>query len=252
MLPFLLLCCFAGSLASSDSAQWDRALKFPEEVSTSNYVKLNPDFSRATTSVTVCTWMKKYLDPRVQHIWFSYAMFGRYNELMLSDYYHNAVGNSVYMLWTDLVLLKNEWYHFCVGWSASSDRMDFYVNGVLVQTEATSISSIGAGGTLVIGQDQDSLGGGFDKNQAFGGELYQLNVFSRKLRVEEIAAMYFDGRCSSLPSTLVHDVVLSWEDILGATRSGAVQEVSAECSERNFLGKVTQLVLEEVNSCRGH
>ena len=171
---------------------------------------------------------------------------------MLCDYRRNIIGSSQAMDWTDMVTLKNEWYHFCVGWSASSDRMDFYVNGVLVQTKATNLSSIGAGGTLVIGQDQDSLGGGFDKNQAFGGELYQLNVFSRKLRVEEIAAMYFNGRCSSLPSTLVHDVVVSWEDILGATRFGAVQEVSAECSERNFLGKVTQLVLEEVNSCRGH
>ena len=62
--------------------------------------------------------------------------------------------------------------------------------------------------------------------------------------MEEIAAMYFNGRCSSLPSTLVRDVVVSWEDTLGATHSGAVQEVSAECSERNFLNKVTQLVLE--------
>merc|ERR1712176_258482 len=107
----------------------------------------------------------------------------------------------------------------------------------------------GSGGTLIVGQDQDTVGGGFDVNQAFGGDLYQLNVFSRKLRVEDIAAIYYDGRCNRLASSLLHDVVVSWEDFLGATRSGAVQEVSAECDERNFLSKVTHLVLQELNTC---
>ena len=207
--------------------------------------------SKATTSLSVCTWMKKFLDPRTQHIWFSYAVSGRDNEVMLSDWYHHFIGNTNPMVWTDLILLKNEWYHFCLTWSAST-KMDFYVNGVLVKSHDISTSSIGTGGTLIIGQDQDSVGGGFAANQAFGGDIYRLNVFSRKLRVEEIAAMYYDGRCSRLPSTLTHDVVVSWDMFLGATRSGTVQEVSAGCNESNFLSKVTQLVLQEISTCNGH
>ena len=172
---------------------------------------------------------------------------------MLSDWYHNIVGNTDVMKWTDLVLLKNEWYHFCVVWSSASSLMEFHVNGVLVKSHVTTTSRLSnSGGTLVVGQDQDSLGGGFALNQAFGGEIYQLNVFSRALRIEEIAAMYYDGRCSRLASSLVHDVVVGWEEFLGATRSGAVQEVSAECDERNFLGKVTQLVMQELSTCDRH
>ena len=38
-------------------------------------------------------------------------------------------------------------------------------------------SSIQGGGTLVLGQEQDSVGGDFDLGQAFSGKIYELNVF---------------------------------------------------------------------------
>ena len=104
---------------------------------------------------------------------------------------------------------------------------------------------------MILGQDQDHPGGGFELGQAFGGELFRLNVFSKKLRVEDVSAMYYDGRCSRLPSTLVHDVVISWEDFLAGIKSGDVKEVSAECDESSFLSKVSMLVIQELNSCRG-
>jgi len=245
-----LIWCIVGYLASCGLQDEGVALRFPQEVSLNNYVKLPSAISTPMTAVSVCTWMRKFLNPRVQHMWFSYAVSGRYNELMLSDWKHNIVGDKDVMDFSDIILLKNEWYHTCFTWSAST-QMDYYVNGVLVKSKSNSVSSIGSGGILILGQDQDSYGGGFDINQAFGGDLYQLNVFSRKLLVEDIAAMYYDGKCSKLASSLVHDVAISWEDVMGATRNGAVHEVSAECtvrSDRIFLDKVKNLVLQELST----
>ena len=41
-------------------------------------------------------------------------------------------------------------------------------------------------GILTIGQDQDSLGGGFDASQSYIGELTDLNIWDRELNDTEI------------------------------------------------------------------
>jgi len=241
-----LVFCITAFLADSGLNQ---ALRFPESGDTSNYVKLNPDFSRVKTSVSICSWIKQSLDSRKKHYWFSYAVPRKFNQLVIGDWERHFVVDVPIML-KGVVTLKNEWYHYCLTWS-SSTGMDFYINGVLVKSQRITGSSIGSGGILVLGQEQDSFGGGFDQNQAFGGEIHLLNVFSRKLRVEEVAAIYFDGRCSRLPSSLVHDVVVSWEEFLGAQRFGAVQDVPTECDIGGNFAKVTKLVLQEhIEDCQ--
>jgi hypothetical protein len=247
----VLVWCIVGYLADCGVQEEAKALRFPKEVALNNYVKLSSAISKPMTALSVCTWLKKFLDPREHHIFFSYAVSNRYNEIMMSDWKDQWIGNKEQLQANELILLKNEWYHVCLTWSASTRRMDYYVNGVHVETKSNGASSIGSGGILIVGQEQDSLGGGFDITQAFGGDLYQMNVFSRKLLVEDVAAMYYDGKCSKLPSSLVHDIVISWKDILGAPRSGAVHETSAECGARTgrtILDKMTKLVLQELSN----
>jgi len=248
----MLVLLFLSIVTSALGHDYNQALHFPKEVSVDNYVAIqDPDFSKISSDreVSVCTWMKKFLNPEVQHIWFSYAIASSYNDLMLSDWYHNIIGSDDKMVWNN-VMLKNEWYHFCVTWS-SETSMDLYLNGVLVNSKTTS-KIISDGGLLIIGQDQDTLGGGYDINQSFGGELYQLNVFERKLRREEVVGMYFDGRCSDLTSSLKYDLAVGWEEFINAPRNGKVQLVSAGCENSgnaDFLGKVAELVFEEMSMC---
>lgn len=72
------------------------------------------------------------------------------------------------------------------------------------------------GGTVVFGQDQDSLGGGFDTDDAFGpGQLADLNMWSRVLSGDEIAIQYQECQ---IPQGSVH----AWSQFKDAT-SGAVQ-----------------------------
>jgi len=247
----VLLLCIVGYLAECGLNGEAKALRFPEEVSLNNYVKLTSAIKNPLTAMSVCTWMKKSLDPRVHHYWFSYAVVdgGRYNELTVSDGQISIIGNSAVRAYSDAILLKKEWYHLCLTWDAVSNIMSFYVNAVLAYSTSLSATSIGSGGILILGQEQDSYGGGFDKKQSFGGDLFQLNVFSRRLLVEDIAAMYYDGRCSKIASSLVNSIEISWKDILAAPRNGDVHEISVECdgrSGRSFLDKVTKLILQEL------
>ena len=47
-----------------------------------------------------------------------------------------------------------------------------------------------AGGFLVLGQEQDSIGGGFDRSQTLHGRLASVNMWDKVLSESDIAAQY--------------------------------------------------------------
>lgn len=63
---------------------------------------------------------------------------------------------------------------------------------------STSGGSIAAGGTVVLGQEQDSLGGRFSKSQAYTGKLYGVFVWKRVLTVSEILSFASDCTVSAV------------------------------------------------------
>ena len=62
-------------------------------------------------------------------------------------------------------------------WDSSDGSVEFYVDGESVGSGTSSASPLTAGGTFMLGQDQDTLGGGFDTNQIFQGDIYQATLF---------------------------------------------------------------------------
>ena len=44
-------------------------------------------------------------------------------------------------------------------------------------------------GIIILGQDQDSCGGGFEQRQSFKGEMYGVNMWNRVLIAEDISEM---------------------------------------------------------------
>ena len=56
---------------------------------------------------------------------------------------------------------------------------------------------------MVLGQDQDSIGGGFDANQALAGELNELNMWDSDFSESDVATQY---EICSIP----HGSVLTW------------------------------------------
>ncbi|MEW5815769.1 MAG: LamG-like jellyroll fold domain-containing protein [Spirochaetota bacterium] len=52
---------------------------------------------------------------------------------------------------------------------------------------------VDAGG-FIIGQEQDSVGGGFQPGQSWASDIDSLRVYDRPLSSEEISALYLAGR----------------------------------------------------------
>ena len=76
---------------------------------------------------------------------------------------------------------------------------------------------IKSGGTVVFGQDQDSVGGGFQVSDAFGpGELKEVNLWSMVLSASDVAAQ--QANCTITQTSLVH----WWDQFKGGVH-GKVQ-----------------------------
>lgn len=92
-------------------------------------------------------------------------------------------------------LFDGNCHHVAVSWNGSptgSGELEFYIDGVAVEsfTGFQSNQSIGVGGTLVIGNDQDSVGGSFNPAQAFQGTLFDVRIFDDIRTDAEIEASY--------------------------------------------------------------
>lgn len=84
-----------------------------------------------------------------------------------------------------------EWHHICTSWENTDGSLQFYKDGILAAsgTNFKVGHVIGSGGSLVLGQDQDSLAGGFETQQSFQGLLTNVNVWDYVLCPKVIARM---------------------------------------------------------------
>ena len=93
-----------------------------------------------------------------------------------------------------------------ISWDNTNGDVAVYVNGEFTDS-GTGISQghiIATGGSLVFGQEQDALGGGFDSSQVFQGTLYDVRIWDEVRSEAEISLNHqqkFDT--SSLPSGLI-------------------------------------------------
>ena len=92
---------------------------------------------------------------------------------------------------TSVSVHNGVWQHFCVSWQRNSGSWKFYKNGDLKEqgTNFKTGYQITQGGTLVLGQEQDSVGGDFDAPQSLKGMLSNVNVWDRVLSPTQIEEM---------------------------------------------------------------
>ena len=122
------------------------------------------------------------------------------------------------------------WYHYCLTWSLSSQTQRVYVNGQLIGSRTTSSGrTFRNGGYLVIGNDAGSSGSSMSTTYMFGGELYQLNFFSKELSSSEVQAIARD-KCSGVEKTYGDVRSIKWEDIISKPRNGNVTEIQSFCA----------------------
>jgi len=86
-------------------------------------------------------------------------------------------------------IADNNW-HFVV-WVRDGAIEKLYLDGYLVDahTVTTNLISVDAGG-LILGQEQDTVGGGFDSNQNYEGQIDEVMFYDLALTAEDILTIY--------------------------------------------------------------
>uniref|UniRef100_A0A8D3BI94 Neuronal pentraxin receptor b n=1 Tax=Scophthalmus maximus TaxID=52904 RepID=A0A8D3BI94_SCOMX len=168
---------------------------------------------------TACVWLKAKEGGIGTP--FSYSVPGQPNELVLLQGVHNPVelliNDKVAQL--PLSLPQDEWQHICVSWTLRDGVWKAYQGGKM-KGRGEGLAAwhpIKPGGVLILGQEQDTLGGRFDASQALVGELSQFNLWDRVLKPAEVAAV---AECSS-PAL---GNIAPWTDLDVDVYGGATKE----------------------------
>ncbi|XP_010288463.1 PREDICTED: pentraxin-4, partial [Phaethon lepturus] len=88
-------------------------------------------------------------------------------------------------------LLDGKWHHFCLTWSSGQGQYRFYMDRRLLAAGSGFQQGyeIRAGGSLVLGQEQDCAGKDFSTKETFVGHLAGFALWSRALLPGEVASM---------------------------------------------------------------
>ena len=231
LLPSVLIVVMG--LVFVEGSGFNKIMSFPT-ASTSNYISYRPGMP-TLTAYTVCAWQMDKSSDTGTRFWFSYSVSGNDNLILLGD---SSAGITLYMgspTTFDIgALPKNQWYHLCVSWDSASGATVLSIDGKAKLTITfAGGTSVRAGGILVIAQDQDSPGGGFNSAQSFVGKIYDVNLWNYALTADEVAALYEHKPdvCGSGSGTTKNAPIISYTDLLAQTMHGAASVIEDTCSD---------------------
>ncbi|XDB64658.1 hypothetical protein AB1E18_017965 [Capra hircus] len=177
---------------------------------------------------TICLWLRSSASPGIGTP-FSYAVPGQANEIVLIEWGNNPIelliNDKVAQL--PLFVSDGKWHHICVTWTTRDGMWEAFQDGEKLGTgeNLAPWHPIKPGGVLILGQEQDTVGGRFDATQAFVGELSQFNIWDRVLRAQEIINI---ANCSTnMPGNII-----PWVDNNVDVFGGASKWPVETCEER--------------------
>ncbi|XP_053367705.1 neuronal pentraxin-2b isoform X2 [Clarias gariepinus] len=210
--------------------------KSPEDFKLSLPLRTNYLFGRVKKSLpemyafTVCMWLKSSASPGIGTP-FSYGVPGQANEIVLIEWGNNPIELLINDKVAQLPLSVNDgrWHHICITWTTRDGLWETYQDGQKLGSgeNLAPWHPIKPDGVLILGQEQDVVGGRFDATQAFVGELSHFNMWDRVLRHVDISTM---ANCSSY----VPGNVVAWSDSNIEVFGGASKEPLELCEDRLF------------------
>ena len=229
---FILLSCLTCAEGSAEIRKTN-ILKFGN--TDQDYILYKPDMSPLESEFTACAWIRR-LNSASRPVWFSYSSSLTSKEIQITDdgYDFRFFGTesdlrSVY------TVSPGTWFLNCLSWSSAAQTRNVYINGRVVDAASTPAGrTLGQGGYLLFGNEQDGLGTGMDGGEIFGGEIYKLNVFSRMLTTSEIEEMS-RNMCDNVEEKYGSTRYIKWEDVLQLSRNGNVSEKYSGCFPQEYL-----------------
>ncbi|MFT7513746.1 MAG: hypothetical protein ACI9QL_002960 [Candidatus Omnitrophota bacterium] len=163
------------------------------------YVRRNPVLDFPTNEISTLFWI----------------FTGDSNDALVSYATGNGSDSEQWTLWntanlrvyrgaasidTGVVFNDVAWHHVGVTWRGSDGQLEVYRDGGLAFTGTLAAGSlIPPGGSLVIGQEQDNIGGGFQRPNSLSAQYDELRIYDRVLIGSEIQELIRDGDQDRLP-----------------------------------------------------
>ncbi|XP_015686077.1 serum amyloid P-component-like [Protobothrops mucrosquamatus] len=156
----------------------NKVFVFPT-ASTTAVVLLHVSNQQPLTKLTVC--LRHYTLLSRAYGLFSYATRSNTNDFLIlkNDYneYSIYVGG-FYVNFKVPQKVEPSWDHICVSWDSSNGLVRFWLNGKPFPRRSLKKGySISQEASIMLGQDQDSFGGGFYLNESFVGEISEVNMW---------------------------------------------------------------------------
>ncbi|XP_064796418.1 sushi, von Willebrand factor type A, EGF and pentraxin domain-containing protein 1 isoform X3 [Oncorhynchus masou masou] len=165
----------------------------------------------ALTEITCTFWMRSS-DTTNYGTPISYAVEGSDNAFLLIDYNGWVLYVNGKERITDCPAVNTgQWHHIGVSWRSWDGDWRVYINGNPSDGgKGLSVgTTIPGGGALVLGQDQDQRGEGFNPVESFVGSLSQLHIWDRVLDPQQIKIL-----ANTCPGNNIRGNVLAWPDFL--------------------------------------
>ncbi|XP_010188660.1 PREDICTED: neuronal pentraxin-2 [Mesitornis unicolor] len=210
------------------------AFKSPDEFKVSLPLRTNYLYGKIKKTLpelyafTVCLWLRSSASPGIGTP-FSYAVPGQANEIVLIEWGNNPIelliNDKVAQL--PLFISDGKWHHICITWTTRDGMWEAFQDGEKLGTgeNLAPWHPIKPGGVLILGQEQDTVGGRFDATQAFVGEMSQFNIWDRVLKAEDIMNI---ANCSTnMPGNII-----PWVDNNVDVFGGATKWPVETCEER--------------------
>ncbi|XP_014817386.1 PREDICTED: serum amyloid P-component-like isoform X1 [Calidris pugnax] len=186
----------------------NKVFVFPQETKDSHVlVRAKPE--QPLQNFTVCLW--SYTDLTRPHSLFSYATKAQDNEILLfkpkpSEYRLYVGGKFVTFRVPEG---RGDWEHVCASWESATGIAEFWLNGKPWPRKGLQRGyTVGAEAAILLGQEQDAFGGGFDVYNSFSGELADVYLWDVGLSPDKMRSAYQSLR---LPPALLAWKSLSFE-----------------------------------------
>jgi hypothetical protein len=151
--------------------------------STANYMIKNP-ISMPTTTLSYEIWCKTTVGGTGI---ISYASSAADNDFLMFDPSNLGLYVGVTAVASGVSINDGNWKQVVRTSNRTTGAETLYVNGVSQYTGTLSAGTlIATGGALVLAQEQDSIGGSFDPNQAFGGNIALFRLYNAVLTADQV------------------------------------------------------------------
>uniref|UniRef100_A0A8C6TED5 Pentraxin family member n=1 Tax=Neogobius melanostomus TaxID=47308 RepID=A0A8C6TED5_9GOBI len=164
-----------------------KVFTFPRESNT-DHVRLNTGYDKSLSVLTICH--RSFTDLTRNHALFSLATPSRSNDIMI---YYNSAPKLVEPHFCDakagyggLDYAPNKWHSMCSTWDSNVGLIQLWFNGQPLTRKLGPGSTITGQPIIILGQDQDSYGGGFDPSQSFVGMMTDVHMWDHEISPCEI------------------------------------------------------------------